>query len=90
MKSGVVGKTARLPYRTLMSETPTMNDLIAVCDALLLDAYGVQAPLILSNPDLIDPTHQGHGLTVGSLAVLLEQCSPALPWTHRSALRASG
>lgn len=33
---------------------------------------GARVPLILPNPDLIYPTHQGYGLTAGSLAVLLE------------------
>lgn len=33
---------------------------------------GAHVPLILPNPDLIYPTHQGYGLTAGSLAVLLE------------------
>lgn len=33
---------------------------------------GARVPLILPNPDLIYPTHQGYGLTAGSLGVLLE------------------
>ncbi len=52
---------------------PLLETLDWLISALLAKIEnGVQVPLILPNPDLIYPTHQGYGLTAGSLAVLLE------------------